>query len=353
MKFIILYLVLISVSAFADTPPPNTVKAKTYSGDGVTPITATGTALDVNVVNSSTNTVNQGDAGSESWLVAVTSSALPTNACVETGGHLASIDSKTPALGQALAAGSVPVVLTAAQISTLTPPSSVAVNNFPTIQLVSVEDELPSGTNTIGAVNINGTVPISGTITATNSANGTTALPVPVQATQVGGVDGSGNLRAIKVSSTGVLSVDASGSTVPVSGTFFQATQPVSGTFFQATQPVSGTVAATQSGSWTVSTTSAPSALTIHQAAVSIGTTATRLTYNGSAPAATRVLLVAQLISSSVANCFFGSSGVTSSSSSRGVQMFPGQVFSFSNDAADYFAICDTASQTFFITEQE
>lgn len=33
----------------------------------------------------------------------------------------ASIDGKTPALGQALAAGSVPVVLTAAQVSTLTP----------------------------------------------------------------------------------------------------------------------------------------------------------------------------------------------------------------------------------------
>lgn len=37
----------------------------------------------------------------------------------------------------------------------------------------------------------------------------------------------------------GRLSVDGSGVTQPVSGTFWQATQPVSGTFFQATQPVS------------------------------------------------------------------------------------------------------------------
>lgn len=39
---------------------------------------------------------------------------------------LASIESKTPALGQALAAASTPVVLTAAQVSTLTPPAAIS-----------------------------------------------------------------------------------------------------------------------------------------------------------------------------------------------------------------------------------
>lgn len=38
---------------------------------------------------------------------------------------IASIDTKTPALGQALAAASVPVVLPAAQITTLTPPAAI------------------------------------------------------------------------------------------------------------------------------------------------------------------------------------------------------------------------------------
>jgi len=45
---------------------------------------------------------------------------------VETGGNLASIKTNTdkiPALGQALATGSTPVVLTAAQLTTLTPPT--------------------------------------------------------------------------------------------------------------------------------------------------------------------------------------------------------------------------------------
>lgn len=46
---------------------------------------------------------------------------------LESGGHLASVDGKVPALGQALAASCVPVVLTAAQITTLTPLTTVAV----------------------------------------------------------------------------------------------------------------------------------------------------------------------------------------------------------------------------------
>ncbi len=62
--------------------------------------------------------------------VSVSSSALPSGAATsakqDTGNtSLASIDGKTPALGQALAASSVPVVLTAAQLSTLTPPAAI------------------------------------------------------------------------------------------------------------------------------------------------------------------------------------------------------------------------------------
>jgi hypothetical protein len=50
-----------------------------------------------------------------------------TDADVAAGAaSVASIDTKTPALGQALAAASVPVVLTAAQLTTLTPPAAIA-----------------------------------------------------------------------------------------------------------------------------------------------------------------------------------------------------------------------------------
>ncbi len=55
-------------------------------------------------------------------------SGASTSALQTTGNtSLSSIDGKTPALGQALAAASVPVVLTAAQITTLTPLATVAV----------------------------------------------------------------------------------------------------------------------------------------------------------------------------------------------------------------------------------
>lgn len=76
--------------------------------------------------------------------VPVSNSSLPlptgasTSALQTTGNtSVGSIDTKTPALGQALAGASVPVVLTAAQVTTLTPLASVGVNNFPALQPVS------------------------------------------------------------------------------------------------------------------------------------------------------------------------------------------------------------------------
>lgn len=66
------------------------------------------------------------------WNVVISSGtiSLPTGAAtdaLQTAGNasLASIDLKIPALGQALAAASVPVVLTAAQLTTLTPPAAI------------------------------------------------------------------------------------------------------------------------------------------------------------------------------------------------------------------------------------
>lgn len=64
----------------------------------------------------------------------ITAGAVDVNATIDTTGlatdatdtSVASIDTKTPALGQALAAASVPVVLTAAQVSTLTPPAAIS-----------------------------------------------------------------------------------------------------------------------------------------------------------------------------------------------------------------------------------
>lgn len=60
--------------------------------------------------------------------VSVSSSALPSNAAQETGGHLASIDSHLPAQGQALMAASLPVVIASDQ-SAIAVTGSVSPNN--------------------------------------------------------------------------------------------------------------------------------------------------------------------------------------------------------------------------------
>jgi len=151
--------------------------------------------------------------------VSATALPLPAGAALEAG-HLATIDTKTPTLGQALAAASAPVVLPAAQVTALTPLASVGVNNFPATQPISAASlPLPAGAATDGAdssdaqatqatagvgirgwlstlvslfragtakVTLQGTSVVSGTITA-NAGTGTmavsnVALPLPAGA---------------------------------------------------------------------------------------------------------------------------------------------------------------------------
>jgi hypothetical protein len=168
--------------------------------------------------------------------------SLPTGAATET--TLSAINTKTPSLGQALAASSVPVVLTAAQLTTLTPLSSISVSNFPATQPIS-------GSISNTSFGISGTLPA---FTSTPTFNIGTISTIATESTlsTLSGKIPSG----LTVSSTRLL-VDGSGGTFPVSGSIsvsnFPATQPVSGSVsvsnFPATQPISGTVTANISGS--------------------------------------------------------------------------------------------------------
>ena len=73
---------------------------------------------------------------------------------------LSSIDGKTPALGQALAAGSTPVVLPAAQITTLTPPA--AITGFATeTTLSSVNTKIPSQGQALAAASLPVVLPLA------------------------------------------------------------------------------------------------------------------------------------------------------------------------------------------------
>lgn len=249
------------------------------------------------------------NAGTGTFAVSAVSLPLPVGAstsALQTTGNtsLGSIDGKTPALGQALAAASTPVVLTAAQITALTPLTSVTVtqatgtnlhvvvDSAPTIAVtgtffqatqpisaaslplptgaateatlsslnskvtavntnaVTISTALPAGTNVIGHV-----IADSGTITAVTAI--TNALPAGTNV--IGHViadSGSttavtGNVTVVQPTGTNLHAVLDSGTTTvtQATGTNLHVvvdsapTTPVTGTFFQATQPVSGTVA--------------------------------------------------------------------------------------------------------------
>lgn len=85
-----------------------------------------------------------------------------------TNASLSSIDGKVPALGQALAAASVPVVLTAAQVTTLTPPA--AITGYATSAKQDTGNtSLSSIDGKITAVNTGAVVISSGSCAVTNA----------------------------------------------------------------------------------------------------------------------------------------------------------------------------------------
>ena len=150
-----------------------------------------------------------------------------------------------------MAAGSTPVVLTAAQVATLTPLSTVAVTQPTGTNLHTVVDSgsvsvsnFPATQPISGSVSVSNfpaTQPVSGTVTANQGAANTSANSWPVEITDGTNVIGTPT-HPVKIDPTGTTTQPVSG-TVAISGTV-----PVSGSVsvsnFPATQPVSGTVTA-------------------------------------------------------------------------------------------------------------
>ena len=134
---------------------------------------------------------------------AVSAAALPlpsgaaTSAAQTTGNNsLSSIDGKTPALGQALAAGSTPVVLPAAQITALTPPTSISVSNFPASQTIA---------GSISVSNFPASQPVTGTFFQTTQPVSAEALPLPIgAATSALQTSGNSSLSAIQTSTANI-----------------------------------------------------------------------------------------------------------------------------------------------------
>jgi hypothetical protein len=228
--------------------------------------------------------------------VSLDTSALATAAKQDTGNtSLSTINTKIPSQGQAAMASSVPVAIASNQSA------------------VPVSGTFWQATQPVSGTFWQATQPVSGTFWQATQPVSAAALPLPTNAATDASVTGlqvaqasttsgqSGPLvqgavtssapsyttaktNPLSLTTAGALRVDASATTQPVSGTFWQTTQPVSGTFWQTTQPVSlatlpalvagtaaigklaandgvdigdvtinnSTLAATQSGNWSV-----------------------------------------------------------------------------------------------------
>lgn len=180
------------------------------------------------------------DGSAVTQPMSVSSLPLPTGAATSvlqgTGNtSLASIDSKTPSLGQALSAASVPVVLPVAQITALTPPAAITGFALESGHLASIDTKLTSPLAVTGVFfqatqPVSGSlgrswtlnsgtdsVTISGSVTASNASIGLTGSAVPTSATLIAGKDGSGNLKAPTISSGGAMLTDGTATTQPIS----------------------------------------------------------------------------------------------------------------------------------------
>src|ERR1017187_3107724 len=246
-----------------------------------------------------------------SWAVTANAGTnLNTSAlALEAGGHLASVDAKLPALGQALGAASVPVVLTAAQIATLTV-TTVNVSNFPggftAAQSGAWSVVANAGTNlNTSALALDTTV--SGLQVAQGSTTSgekgpliqgavTTAAPTytPAQTSPLS-LDTAGNLRVNVVTGGaggGVVTQSTAANlnaTVVGTGTFaVQAAQ--SGTWsVTVVDSIALSVSAAQSGSWT-NTVQQSTASALNATVSGTGTFVVQASITSAIPAGTNLL---------------------------------------------------------------
>lgn len=245
--------------------------------------------------------------------------------------EVTSIDSKTPALGQALMAASVPVAIASNQ-STL-PVSGPLTDAQLRATAVPVSGPLTD-------VQLRATaVPVSGPLTDVQLR----ATAVPVSAASLPLPTGAATEATL-------LDVETATTTTAAN------TQSIDGKFGSLGQKaMSGSapvvIASDQSAIKTVPENQL--AGTVKQAALTVGTTAVRLTHDGSAPDADRRMLAFRPDPDSTAKFYWGSSGVTATLGNRGLPVFPGESVEREFDAGDYYIISDTAGQTVFVVEQE
>lgn len=275
--------------------------------------------------------------------VSASSLPLPTGAAtssLQTSGNasLSSIDGKMASLGQKSMAGSMPVAIASDQstlaVSAVSLPlpsgAATAANQATEIaSLSSIDGKLGS----LGQKAMAGSAPVVIASDQSTLPVSASALPLPSgAATSALQTSGNASLSSID-SKTPALGQALAAASVPVVLTAAQITTltPLTTVNAKAATPTAGTVT---------------------QAAITVGTSAVRLTVSGSAPSSTRSVLVATPDSASVASFYIGSASVTNSGATRGVLILAGQSFIANSDAGDYYIVSSSAGQTVFVTEQ-
>jgi hypothetical protein len=226
-----------AVSATGAAPPASA----TYIGGSVTTAAPTYTTGTMNALSLTTTGLLRIDGSSVTQPISAVSLPLPSGAATETtlGTRLAdaTFTARINTLGQKTMANSTPVVLASDQSvipvgdngGSLTVDGTVTANagtgNFNVIGTGT------AGTAATGVVTIQGiaggvAIPVSGTVTATNPSVSTTGTAVPASATYIGGevttaapTYTNNTLDALSLTTTGLLRVDGSNVTQPVSGT--------------------------------------------------------------------------------------------------------------------------------------
>ena len=276
----------------------------------------------------------------------ITLPTLAATSTLQTTGNssLSSIDTKTPALGQALAAASTPVVLTAAQMTTLTPLSSVTVTQATGTNLHTVID---SGTVTVNALTN------SSVVKAQLQDNAGTAIVLGQQ--------------AVTASVPVALSSRHEAAATPVSMRQGDGTNFLSSIALAAAQLTSGALTAIRMSAavamgWDGAThreiavdtsgqqkvVQQTSSGTITQASVTVGVAAVRATVAGTAPSASRKRLLISPLKTNSGAIYLGSSAVTTA---NGLEIIGPDRMEFILDASDYYLISDTAGQAVRIVE--
>ena len=240
---------LVGVSS-SNPLPVTAVQSGTWNIGTITSVTNTVTTSDTHAYTQGSTT--SGQSGFLHLGAVTTSSPSYTTAqssplSLTTAGALRVDASATtqPISGTVTASQGTAANLNATVVGTGTFAVQAAQSGTWNIGSITTLPSLPTGANTIGAVNVNGTVPVSGTfwqttqpISGTVTVNAGTNLNTSALALESGG-----NLATIAgaVSSSKV-QVNVTNSSIPVTGTFWQTTQPVSGT---VTANISGSISNT------------------------------------------------------------------------------------------------------------